>query len=148
VDRYAPAALILPRRARADVVPVATVDGELQVPQQVNRLGWWDGSSWLGDPYGATVVAGHVDSAREGLGFFAQLLRIRVGERVTVVGTKGQRQTYQVTSVRTIAQNALADDGQALDQTGDHRLVLITCAGPYTRGQGYASNLVVTAKQI
>lgn len=139
--------LVLPDRARAPVVPVATVDGELDVPKHVDRLGWWDGSAWLGDPFGATVIAGHVDSATEGLGFFAQLLGIEVGQRVRVYGAKGQHQIYQVSSVRTVKQNALAD-GRILAQTGDHRLVLITCTGAYTPGEGYESNLVVTAKQI
>ena len=48
--------------------------------------------------------------------------------------TTGQRQTYRVTSVRTVAKNALATDSQALDQTGEHRLVLITCTGAYRPG--------------
>jgi LPXTG-site transpeptidase (sortase) family protein len=125
---------------------VATVDGELEVPKHLDRLGWWDGSSWLGDPFGAVVIAGHVDSASGGIGFFAQLLAIRDGQRVTVLGAEGQRRTYEVTSVRSIAQNALATE--ALDQTGAHRLVLITCTGTYTPGHGYASNLVVTAKPV
>jgi len=147
VDRWTPKVLVLPDRTRAPVVPVATVDGELKVPKHVDELGWWDGSAWLGDPFGATVIAGHVDSATEGLGFFAQLLGIEVGQRVRLYGAEGQRQTYQVTSVRTIQQNALAD-GRTLDQTGDHRLVLITCTGAYTPGAGYESNLVVTAEQV
>lgn len=148
VDRYRPVALVLPGKERADVVPVSTEDGELKVPSHVDHLGWWDGSAWLGDPFGATVIAGHVDSATEGLGFFARLLDITKGQRVVLVGSKGQRQTYQVTSVRTVAKNALADDGESLSQTGDHRLVLITCTGPYTPGRGYAQNLVVTARQV
>lgn len=147
VDRFAPTALLLPGKERAEVVPIATVDGELPVPDHVDELGWWDGSAWLGDPFGATVIAGHVDSASEGIGFFAQLLGIEVGQRVTVLGATGQRQTYEVTSVRTVAQNALATDSQALDQNGDHRLVLITCTGAWTPGRGYASNLVVTARK-
>ena len=134
---------------KAVVVPVATTDGELRVPAHVDELGWWDGSAWLGDPFGATVIAGHVDSATEGIGFFAQLLAIRVGDRVSVVGSRSERQTYRVTSVRTVAQNALAADADALDQTGDHRLVLITCTGVYRPGRAATSrNLVVTAKQV
>lgn len=148
VDRFAPTELLLPGAARAAVVPVATADGELQVPKHVDELGWWDGSSWLGDPFGSTVIAGHVDSATEGVGFFAQLLGIEAGQQISVRGSKGQQQTYEITSVRTVRQNALATDGRALDQTGDHRLVLITCTGAYTPGAGYASNLVVTARQV
>lgn len=148
VKRFVPVELILPGRETAKVVPVSTVDGELQVPRHVDHLGWWDGSSWLGDPFGATVIAGHVDSATEGLGFFAQLLEIRRDDRVQVLGSSGQRQTFEVTSVRTVAQNALAGDSKALSQTGDHRLVMITCTGAYRPGRGYESNLVVTAELV
>jgi LPXTG-site transpeptidase (sortase) family protein len=148
VTRFAPVELILPGREKAKVVAVSTVDGELLVPRHVDHLGWWDGSSWLGDPFGSTVIAGHVDSATEGLGFFAQLLEIRRDDRVQVLGGSGQRQTFKVTSVRTVAQNALAGDSKALAQTGDHRLVLITCTGAYRPGRGYESNLVVTATLV
>ena len=73
MKRFVPVKLILPGREAAEIVPVSTVDGELQVPKHVDHLGWWDGSSWLNDPFGSTVIAGHVDSATEGLGFFAKL---------------------------------------------------------------------------
>jgi len=148
VKRFVPVELILPGREKAKVVAVSTVDGELQVPKHVDHLGWWDGSSWLGDPFGATVIAGHVDSAAEGLGFFAQLMEIRRDDRVQVLGASGQRQTFTVTSVRTVAQNALAGDSKALAQTGERRLVLITCTGAYRPGRGYESNLVVTAMLV
>jgi LPXTG-site transpeptidase (sortase) family protein len=148
VKRFVPVQLILPGGEAAKVEPVSTVDGELQVPKDVEHLGWWDGSSWLNDPFGSTVIAGHVDSATEGLGFFAQLLRVEKGDRVQVRGAAGQRQTFAVTSVRTVKQNALADDSRALTQTGDHRLVLITCTGVYRQGRGYESNLVVTATRV
>ena len=148
VARFVPVRLVLPGREAAKVEPVSTVDGELQVPKDVEHLGWWDGSSWLNDPFGSTVIAGHVDSATEGLGFFAQLLRVKKGQQVQVLGAKGQKQTFRVTSVRTVDQNALADDSRALAQTGDHRLVLITCTGAYLPGRGYESNLVVTARLV
>ncbi len=148
VKRFVPVQLILPGREAAKVEPVSTVDGELQVPKDVEHLGWWDGSSWLNDPFGSTVIAGHVDSATEGLGFFAQLLRVKKGQQVQVRGAAGQRQTFRITSVRTVAQNALADDSRALTQTGEHRLVLLTCTGAYRPGRGYESNLVVTATLV
>ena len=49
----------------------------LRVPENVRHVGWWDGSAYAGDPFGTTVIAGHVDSASEGLGFFARLRRSR-----------------------------------------------------------------------
>ena len=146
--RFVPESVILPGNAAADVIPAETVDGELKVPEKVRNVGWWDGSSYAGDPFGTTVIAGHVDSATEGLGFFAKLLRVKAGERVALSGA-GHRATYRIVSVRLVAKGALSSDSDAFDQTGDHRLVLITCAGDYQRDRGgYDSNLVVTAVPV
>jgi len=146
--RFVPERLTLPGGAAAAVLPAQTVDGELKVPEQVRHVGWWDGSSYAGDPFGSTVIAGHVDSATEGLGFFARLLRVEMGDTITLKGN-GHRATYQVTSVQTVAKEALASDSQAFDQAGRHRLVLITCTGNYRRDRGgYDSNLVVIAKPV
>jgi len=120
----------------------------LQVPKDVRKVGWWTGSAYVGDPFGATVIAGHVDSAEQGVGFFAKLLTIRRGARLAVSGD-GHIETYRVKSVRLVGKNALVDDGAALDQTGTQRLVLITCAGQYRpEAGGYESNLVVLADPI
>ncbi|HEY6810656.1 MAG TPA: class F sortase [Propionibacteriaceae bacterium] len=127
-------------------MPATTVDGVLKVPENVQHVGWWDGSAWAGEPFGSTVIAGHIDSATEGIGFFARLLTIKVGDTVTL-RADSQRLKYRVTSVRKVAKKALATDGRALKQTGPHRLVLITCTGNYHRDRGgYDSNLVVVAK--
>jgi LPXTG-site transpeptidase (sortase) family protein len=146
--RFVPTAVELPGGARARVDPASTVDGLLVVPEEVRRVGWWDGSAWAGDPFGATVIAGHVDSKTEGLGFFARLLQVERGETVTLSAGK-HRQRYRIVSVRTVSKAALATSSAAFDQTGDARLVLITCTGGYhpDRG-GYDSNLVVTAAAV
>jgi LPXTG-site transpeptidase (sortase) family protein len=146
--RFVPEKLILQGGATAAVKPAVTVNDELQVPTNVNHVGWWDGSASAGDPFGSTVIAGHVDSAKGGVGFFAKLLRIKVGSKVTLQGN-GHRLSYQVTSVQTVAKEALASDGRAFDQTGDHRLVLITCTGDYRPDRGgYERNLVVIARPL
>jgi LPXTG-site transpeptidase (sortase) family protein len=146
--RFLPTAVVLPGGASAPVEPAQTVDTVLAVPENVRHVGWWDGSAYAGDPFGSTVIAGHVDSATEGLGFFARLLRVRRGEVVTVTGGKHQ-QRYRITSIRTVAKQALATTSETFDQTGGHRLVLITCAGAYLpeRG-GYQSNFVVIAEPL
>ena len=144
---FVPDQVVLPGGDAAPVQPAATRDGELQVPEDVQHVGWWDGSAEAGDPFGNTVVAGHVDSATDGLGFFARLLSLKKGETVTLRGPGGHHLAYTITSIRTIKKNALATGGAAFDQTGDPHLVLITCGGEYHRGAGgYDSNVVVTAK--
>ena len=145
---FVPELLILPGKAKAGVVPAATVDGELKVPEHVDYVGWWDGSAYAGDPFGSTVIAGHVDSATEGIGFFARLRRVKVGDVVTL-RAGSHRLSYRISSVRTVNRHALATDSQAFDQSGPHRLVLITCTGSYRRDRGgYESNLVVTGQPL
>ncbi len=146
--RFQPQSVTLPGGARAGVEPAVTVDGVLEVPEHVRHVGWWDGSAFAGDPFGSTVIAGHVDSATEGLGFFARLRRVEVGDVVSL-GGDGHHATYRIVSVQLVAKRALSSDSLAFDQTGDHRLVLITCAGSYDRSRGgYSSNLVVTGVPV
>ena len=60
------------------------------------------------------MIAGHVDSATEGIGFFARLRSIKVGEMVTLrAGSHALK--YRVTSVREVPRRALATDSQAFD---------------------------------
>jgi len=146
--QFVPGRLTLPGNATAAVLPAVTVDGVLRVPEDVDHVGWWDGSARVGEPYGSTVIAGHIDSATEGIGFFARLRRIKVGDTITLRAESHQLK-YQVTSVRTVAKKALATDSQAFKQTGPHRLVLITCTGTFRRDRGgYDSNLVVVGKPM
>jgi hypothetical protein len=146
--RFVPERVGLPGGAAADVVPADTVDGVLQVPSDVRKVGWWTGSAYVGDPFGATVIAGHVDSADQGIGFFARLLHVKKGDRL-VLSAAGHRAGYRVSSVQLVDKRALADDGTALDQTGEHRLVLITCGGRFRpEAGGYDSNLVIVARPV
>lgn len=146
--RFVPALIELPSGDTAVIEPVRTIDGVLQVPADVGHVGWWDGSADAGDPFGSTVIAGHVDSREQGLGFFAQLLVIRVGDTVTLrSGTDAL--TYRVVSTSLVNKQALASDGQAFDQHGPHRLVLLTCSGQWhAELRSYESNLVVVADPV
>ncbi|MER7245941.1 class F sortase [Kribbella sp. NPDC000426] len=146
--RFVPQQVVLPGGKDAPVLPATTVDGQLQVPAMPQRVGWWDGGAEAGDPFGSVVLAGHVDSKNDGIGFFARLLNVRPGETVVLNGA-GHTASYRVVSIRSVRKDALATKSGAFDQTGDHRLVLITCTGAYHRDQGgYEDNLVVTAIPI
>jgi Sortase domain len=147
--RWIPTSIVLPGGAGAPVLPASTVDGQLQVPEQVKNVGWWDGGSEVGDPFGSVVIAGHIDSKNQGLGFFARLPSLRVGERVTTRGPKGESATFRIYRISVVLKAALTTSGAAFDQLGDPRLVLITCAGNFDRDHGgYDSNLVVLARPV
>lgn len=147
--RYAPAALVLPGGASAPVLTATTVDGQLQVPERVSSVGWWDGGAQIGDPFGSTVIAGHIDLTNQGLGFFARLPSLRVGDRIGVPGPTGERATFRVYQIKVVSKAALSTTSSAFDQQGDPRLVLITCTGNFDRAHGgYDGNLVVLAHPI
>ena len=145
--RFIPERIELPGDASAAIVPVATVGRELVVPEDPGRVGWWDGSSYVGDPYGSTVIAGHVDTLDRGLGFFYRLWNIKVGERV-VLKAGHLRQAYKITALRQVPRTDLVDDG-VFDIGGPPRLVLITCAGNFRADRGgYSRNLIVVARPV
>ena len=116
--RFIPERIDVAGDASAAVVPVATVGRELVVPEDPGRVGWWDGNcSYVGDPYGSTVIAGHVDVVDRGLGFFYRLWNIKVGERV-VLSAGHLRQAYKITAIRQVARTDLVDDEEVFDIGG------------------------------
>ncbi|HEX2360915.1 MAG TPA: sortase [Jiangellaceae bacterium] len=146
--RFVPERIDLPGGVYSAVVPVATVGSELVVPEDPTKVGWWDGSSYVGDPYGSTVIAGHVDVFDRGIGFFFELWNIKVGERV-VLSAGDVRQAYKITTVRQVPRTDLVDDAEVFDIAGPPRLVLITCAGEFRPDRGgYSRNLIVVASPV
>jgi hypothetical protein len=144
-----PAAVQLPSGTRVPVFAVATRDnGVLDVPDDVAAAGWWRGGSRVGDPFGATLLAGHVDSAEQGLGAYAELLAVRPRQRIRLSSAHLEQQ-FTVDSLRLIAKGDVGRDPRLWSPRGDRRLVLVTCAPPYnpTRG-GYQRLAVVTALPV
>jgi hypothetical protein len=118
--------------------------GELAVPVDIRRAGWWRDGAAPGSRSGATLIAGHVDSARRGPGAFFALKRAKPGQRVQVTTANGRIRTYRITSVRLVLKDRLPNDIFSL--RGRERLVLVTCGGPFDERTGsYIDNVVVTA---
>ena len=139
------------------MVPAQTVNGVLRIPEHVSTVGWWDGSADVGDPYGSTVIAGHIDSATEGLGFFSRLLSLKKGQHITVrgfavvdpAGSTVRHANFRISSIRLVAKDALSSDSTAFEQDKAQRLVLITCGGDYIPSKGgYQSNVVIVADPL
>ena len=64
-------------------------DGEMEIPEDADRAGWYRFGPAPADPAGATVVAAHVDSVQTGIGQFARLRDVAVGAAVTVTTADG-----------------------------------------------------------
>lgn len=149
VTPEAPDSITLPSGKVVPVVPVATTrDGTLDVPGDITIAGWWRGGSRIGDPFGSTLLSAHVDSTAQGLGPYAELLSVRSGASV-VVTSKHLRQVFTVRSLELIDKGTLSDRPEIFSPSGDRRLTLVTCAGPYVASAGgYQRLAVVTADAV
>jgi sortase (surface protein transpeptidase) len=85
-----------------------------------------------------------VDSRSAGPGALFALHDARRGDRIQVTARNGRVFGYRVTSVQTVPKEQLPTG--IYSRAGRHRLVLVTCGGPFQPAQGhYRDNVVVTA---
>ena len=149
---FAPTSITLyPRNAAVASAAVERIDttpsGELGLPRDPGHVGWWQSGALAGDVFGSVVLAGHIDSRDQGVGFFERLLRVQPGDEVLLTdGAYEQR--YRVVSTRDVPKASLATGTDTFSQQVPGRLVLLTCTGPYDRVTHYPDNLVVTAEPL
>lgn len=141
-----PVSVRLPSGAVVPVRPAGTRGrGLLDVPDDIAEAGWWRSGSRLGDPFGSTLIAGHVDAVDQGLGAFAELLAVHRGQRV-LVRSRGLEQTFTIRSRELVPRSTLRRNARIYSVRGPRRLTLVTCAPPYRADRGGYQNLaVVTA---
>ena len=145
----APVQVRLPSGTTVPVVAVnTTADGVLDVPEDIRTAGWWRGGSRLGDPFGPTVIAAHIDSRTQGLGPYVELLSVAPDARIRVTSAH-LVQHFRVISRRLVPRTSLAGVTDLFSATGPRRLTMVTCAGPYDAARGGYQNLaVVTARPL
>jgi hypothetical protein len=119
--------------------------GALVVPESPREVGWWSGGAAPGAPFGTILMAGHVDSAEQGLGSLVDLSRTPVGATVTVRGDGESSATYRVVARRSYPKATLPWR-DLFRQDVRARLLLVTCGGEFDRRTGhYERNVVVFA---
>ncbi|MFC4553845.1 class F sortase [Georgenia faecalis] len=128
-----------------DAVGVAP-DGQMEIPPDAARAGWYRFGPTAGADAGATVIASHSGSEITPRGPFHRLDRAQVGDPVVVVLADGTEVTYEVTSVEGIAKTVI-DLSRYFRRDGEPELVLITCGGRWDDvRQSYDDNIVTTAR--
>jgi hypothetical protein len=139
----APTLVTLPG-VTAHVVRAAVTGGALDIPEDVDEVGWWTGGAGVTSRSGTIVLAGHVDSARQGLGAFASLRHVPVGAQVRISARGGSR-SFVVTGRRSYAKSTGLPASLYAQDVG-LRLVLITCTGLFDPvKRSYEDNLVLYA---
>jgi LPXTG-site transpeptidase (sortase) family protein len=145
----------LPARVRipsvdivGDIQPVGMSDDTtMQVPADIDVVGWFDNSVLPIAESGHTVLVGHRDGSEDPDGVFRNLGDVRIGDGITVRDLSGRRIEYSVTSVDTMSDERFAARAHHIFRKhGVHRLILITCGGSYDAARGgYQANVVVVA---
>lgn len=134
-------------RVTVDIVGLDAA-GQVEVPIDVSRAGWYRFSAKPGSVEGSSVLVGHVDGVEQGAGAFYDLRSLSPGDTVTVTRADGGRLTYEV-----VARERFAKDRVPLrdlfSRSGPPRLTLITCGGPFDPSSlEYTDNIVVTALPV
>jgi LPXTG-site transpeptidase (sortase) family protein len=130
------------------IQPVGMTDAvTMQVPRDINVIGWFDRSVVPISDMGNTVLVGHRDGADDPNGIFRRLSDVQRGDTIGVRDLTGRTVEYTVESVGLLGRSDFASSAEDIfDTTSAHHLVLLTCGGEYDRSQGgYQANVVVYA---
>ncbi|SEP29883.1 class F sortase [Trujillonella endophytica] len=132
--------------APLDPVGVAA-DGQMELPEDVSRVGWYRFGAVPGAP-GSAVVAGHVDDAEQGLGALSRLREAAPGDEVLVTDATGAVTRWRVVARELITKQELPL-AELFARAGPARLVLVTCGGPFLpEYRSYRDNVVVVAEPV
>lgn len=145
-DDPPPVGLTLP--ALGVEVPVDPVgvdtDGQMEIPPNAARAGWYRFGPAPGSDRGAAVIAAHVDSvASAGLGPFARLRDLSPGDEAMVALADGSTVTYRVREVTSYPKTDVTWP-DVFVRDGPAHLVLITCGGRWQPDvRHYSDNVFV-----
>ena len=133
----------------APILPLGVVieTGQMEVPQNVDEVGWYRYGPAPGRP-GSAVLAAHVDMAGEGPGVFFHLDRLRIGDQVNVAFDDGTTSAFVVSHAERVPKGELNFDS-LFSPGGEPLLRLITCGGDFNRTlRSYDDNIVITAHPL
>ena len=121
-------------------------DGTVEVPQQWEDVGWYDGGARPGEP-GPAVLLGHVDST-SGPAVFVRLPQAVPGTVVEVVGADGSVRRFRVDRQQSFPKTRFPTVAVYLPALRPE-LRLVTCGGEFDRSTGhYRDNVVVYASPL
>ena len=129
------------------VVPIAvSAAGVLEPPSDISTAGWWVSGPRPGAA-GRAIITGHIDSTA-GLGAFAALDLLQVGDAISLHEANGRTMHFKVT-VRQEVEKTQLDPRLLQHSTNVSDLLLVTCIGNFDDStHSYDSNLLVTAVPV
>ncbi|MFT4469414.1 sortase domain-bontaining protein [Arthrobacter sulfonylureivorans] len=117
---------------------------QMEIPDAVDRAGWYRYGPAPGEAAGTAVIAAHVDTL-SGLAPFSELRQLQPNTAITVERAEAEALTYRVTEVELMDKDEF-DAATVFRRDGKPLLKLVTCGGTWLDGrQDYSHNVVVTA---
>lgn len=122
-------------------------DGSMDVPKRPLDTAWYELGPRPGEA-GSALIAGHVDWWYGARGVFADLEKVKAGDRLTVRDDRGSVATFVVRDRRLY--DAEADATEVFTSSdGQAHLNLVTCAGAWDKSaKQYARRLVVFTDKV
>lgn len=116
----------------------------MALPPRPDTLGWYRFGAAPGER-GSTVLAGHVDTRRLGVGPLALLREVGPGDTIRLRLSDGSTVRYRVAGLRQVDKQSRAL-ASVFEEHGPARLRIVTCGGEFDpENGGYQDNVVLTA---
>ncbi|HEX3196463.1 MAG TPA: class F sortase, partial [Propionibacteriaceae bacterium] len=130
----------------AQVVPIQSNEERiLEPPRDPSVVGWWSDGAAPGEAQGSAVLVGHTVRNKGG-GVFDDIGDLTRGDAIKVEGADSTL-TYRVQSIDVLPKQEVARKAEEIfAQTGDGRLVVITCDD--WDGTAWRSNIVTIATPV
>lgn len=121
--------------------------GQMDVPNNVTEVGWYEFGPKPGQP-GSAVLAAHVDLEGRGPGVFFDLEELAPGDQIRVRYDDGSEATFEVEARAIYPKDELPLD-VIFRREGTPVLTLVTCGGGFdSSSSSYDSNVVVYARPM
>jgi len=118
-----------------------TQSGNMDVPSDITKVGWFDRGPRPGEK-GNAVIAGHLNGPNNAQGVFANLDKLKIGDKIFVGDSQGTLFTFVVRDSRAY-NPGYAEDVFSSNSDSAH-LNLVTCDGTWDKNtKSYTKRLVV-----
>lgn len=139
-----PVSVYIPKiEVAAPIEPVGTDEnGKMQLPQNIDVVGWYSQGFKPGEP-GNAVVAGHLDSATGEGAIFYNLKSVEPGDEIIITDQTGKKYRFAVTEKVVYPYDQVPID-TVFGKSSKKRLNLITCTGVWDQTQkNYSQRMII-----
>lgn len=133
----------------APIIPVGlTKDGDMDAPNNVTDIGWYNQSAKAGEGRYSILLDGHHGVNERAV--FEHLKKVKVGETILLTTDKGTVLTFEIREIETTPYQEV-DMKRALMpyKKGGQSMTIITCEGEYSQTKKtYDNRTVVYAERV